>query len=131
MISTAIIDAFAVDKGNKVKRSTLLGSLIYKLDIVKIEGNKLHEGDRALYINERYNQFTAVIKKIHGERKSNRRFCKVFDVLVDARGKEVECICIYFGFCGKVCLKRNVKYELFDDIYNDEIEKEAISAPLG
>ena len=126
----AILDLLAVDKGNKVNRLSMLGSLIYKLDIVKMEGNKIHEGDKALYINEHYNQFTAIIKKIHGERASNRKFCKVFDVLADVRGRDEECTCIYFGISGKVCLKKNIKYELFDDIFNDEKE-ENFNAPIN
>jgi len=123
----AILDAFAVERGNKVNRMTMLSSLIYKIDIVKMNGNKLHEGDKALYINERYNQFTAIIKKIIRERQSLRRFCKIFDVLVDVRGKDEECTCIYFGYSGKVCLKKHVKYELFDEMFNDdEIKEESI-----
>jgi hypothetical protein len=122
MIS-AIMDVLGTSTTKRMSRISMFGSLIYKLDAARVDSAKIKEGDKAIYINDKYSHFTAVLKKIYGELKSAKSYFKVFDVLVDMRGVDERCYCVYFGASCRVCLKKNIKYDLFDDVVDEGDEK--------
>jgi hypothetical protein len=117
------MDVLGSSTTKRMSRLSMFGSLIYKLESVHVDGIKIKEGDKAIYINDKYSHFTAVLKKIYGEIKSAKSYFKVYDVLVDIRGVDEMCYCVYFGASCRICLKKNVKYDLFDDVVDERDEK--------
>jgi hypothetical protein len=106
-----------------VPRDLLASSAITKVIDLKYNGDKLKEGDDVLFINRNYKMKRVYILTIIGELKSARPFFKVFDVVVTMKELNIPAYCVYFGIIGKICLRKDVEYKLFDEIIDDDDEK--------
>ena len=104
----------------RIPREHAIASSISKFEITKFSQGKIKEGDKVLFFNEKYKERTGVIEEIFGEVPSAKPYFKVYDVILRIKDVTSRVYCVYFGLFGKICLRKDVDYELFDLIIDDD-----------
>lgn len=103
----------------KVPSDLLFSSRVSKIEEVKYLSTRIKPGDDAIFINRNYRTRRVTIESISREIKSTKEYCRAFDVEISWKNKKIPAFCIYFGAFGKICIEKNINYEQFEQIIDD------------
>ena len=133
---TLIITKPGVNENARIRKDFALASRISKLYELRYDSTKLKPGDDAILFTKAYKKRLVKILSINDEMPASHEYFKVFDAEVLYKNDAVQVYCVYFGMWGKICLMKDVTYELFEEIIDENklhgnLEKKVSSAQPG